>query len=909
MTESGGVRSLTVLGPGAGSPSSTLTLGATNNYSGGINVQGNAILAIQTISNIGQASPIGVDSVNGGLDLGTSNSRGTLLLTGTNATYSTNHTVFPAGIYPNGGAIGVQNAGTTLTWNGQIYNGTGALIKTGLGTLALTNTANSYTGGTYVEAGTLYIVGVGAAIPANTDVTVMSGATMLNNGDNNGSPLHTVTLIGGTLHCLNGAYTNLYLNRLVTDTAGGTVVFDVNAAAGHLYFTGTGAGATINGNTSWNGAINALIVNASAALADITIAPAATLACNVPLSGAFRILGGGALYLTTSANISPAKLTVTQGRLRVDDLSVTNGGSVLGLAQPGLLTLDGGTQQYTGSNASSPMPITLSPVGGAVEVSNASTTLTLAGTIGPAAGSAAGPLVKTGPGVLMLNNLANTYVGGITVSGGRLDVGDDAQLGGAAVTVNPAGTLRYTADATTARTFNLTGGSLEAPSGVTLILNAAAVNGGFLRGTGTFAVNGGTVLSGVTTASSTQVNLTARGSFVNFTNGGRMNITPPPAVPATFDLFTNQGSGAITIGQDSQVSVSDFQSYGTLTLNPGSFNGSTGNVTQLTNTGGSPLYFNGGSRTFISSVAQAANGNAGFDLHGNDAIVAGGLFVNNGFVYDSVAPGNHRIVADFGAVVKGAGFYQPLPRTINGGTFVTGNSPGRATTGAIVLGGPNDPNGGLSDYTWQINDAGPSSSFPSATGISGPTANAAKQVSGWGTLLAVAGTTPVVTSGDFRWDATPVDKLTIHLRTLIAPDDANGNPSATGGYGAVGDMTPGLMSNFDPTGSYSWRLFAYAGSYTGPTDTATLDASVILDTADFLNPHRGRFDLVLNRSAQEMDLVVTPTAVPEPGTLALVGLAGVAWVGYWRRRWLSNCPPRTPSAWPAADFRLDIVPR
>ena len=60
--------------------------------------------------------------------------------------------------------------------------------------------------------------------------------------------------------------------------------------------------------------------------------------------------------------------------------------------------------------------------------------------------SVAGNLLKTGPGVLILNNPANTYVGGITVSGGRLDASNDAQLGLAAVTVNPAGTLRYTAN-------------------------------------------------------------------------------------------------------------------------------------------------------------------------------------------------------------------------------------------------------------------------------------------------------------------------------------------------------------------------------------------------------------------------------------------------------------------------------
>ena len=134
---------------------------------------------------------------------------------------------------------------------------------------------------------------------------------------------------------------------------------------------------------------------------------------------------------------------------------------------------DPAAMQYA-ATAATTIPITLSPIGGAVEVSNAATALTLAGAIGPPNNSVAGPLTKSGPGVLVLDNLANTFAGGIVVSGGRLEVGDDAQLGVANLTVNAAGTLRYTASAVTSRTFNLNGGKLEAPVGVKLTLEGAA---------------------------------------------------------------------------------------------------------------------------------------------------------------------------------------------------------------------------------------------------------------------------------------------------------------------------------------------------------------------------------------------------------------------------------------------------
>ena len=52
------------------------------------------------------------------------------------------------------------------------------------------------------------------------------------------------------------------------------------------------------------------------------------------------------------------------------------------------------------------------------------------------------------------------------VNAGRLNVPNDAALGAATLGAGPLGTIRYTASANTARTFNLAGGVLEAPAGV-----------------------------------------------------------------------------------------------------------------------------------------------------------------------------------------------------------------------------------------------------------------------------------------------------------------------------------------------------------------------------------------------------------------------------------------------------------
>ena len=135
-----------------------LALTANNTYTGATTIIAGATISVPTMTNGGTASPLGASSsAVGNLNLGSAAAgHAFLLLSGTNATYSTDRGVTIAGLYANGsgGAIAVQNAATALTWTGQI-TGSGSLIKTGAGTLVLTNTANNYAGGAIVEGGVL----------------------------------------------------------------------------------------------------------------------------------------------------------------------------------------------------------------------------------------------------------------------------------------------------------------------------------------------------------------------------------------------------------------------------------------------------------------------------------------------------------------------------------------------------------------------------------------------------------------------------------------------------------------------------------------------------------------------------------------------------------------------------------
>ena len=390
-----------------------------------------------------------------------------LRYTGPNATTNRGLTVEGTVL---GGTIEMLN---DLTVTGQVTGG-GRLNKAGVGTLTLTNTTNNYTGGTFVNDGTLKVGADGPVIPTGTHVTVNPDATFDPGGhSNSGFPIGTLTLNNGTLKDTGGTG-SYYMNRLVTTPAGGRVSITNDSL---YYLTGLGAGIDVNSSDPWTGNDLGGFFNDTAEEIEFRVAPGVTLNNSIRLNNGslnkgFRLTGGGTLEQVQHPHL--ADLTLGPIRYRVDNV-VGNG-----LLTTGGLTFDGGTLEYTGPDAAMTKAFALDFGGGTIHLPNAATNLTLTSPV-----TGAGRLTKTGPGTLTLDNATNAYLGGITLQSGRLDTASDARLGSAEVTVNPAGTLRYTGTTTSRpRTFHLAGGTLEVPAGVTLTLNGAAVNGGFLRGAG-----------------------------------------------------------------------------------------------------------------------------------------------------------------------------------------------------------------------------------------------------------------------------------------------------------------------------------------------------------------------------------------------------------------------------------------
>jgi PEP-CTERM motif len=181
----------------------------------------------------------------------------------------------------------------------------------------------------------------------------------------------------------------------------------------------------------------------------------------------------------------------------------------------------------------------------------------------------------------------------------------------------------------------------------------------------------------------------------------------------------------------------------------------------------------------------------------------------------------------------------------------------------------------VGNYVFAIDDA---------IGTAGPSPNAVGQVSGWGLVKSIQQAVGSFTSsGNFTWTATPAAPLTIAIDTLVNPT-------------TVGTDVSGPMADFDPTRAYSWLAAQWGGTYSGPTDAATLDADTAFDTSGIVNQFSGTFGWSLDAADHTLSLTYTPSPVPEPGTLALTGIAAMGWVTFSRRRWRSNGPSATQSA-------------
>ena len=721
---------------------------------------------------------------------------GTLILTGEN-TYS-GGTVVEAGTLQGttqslqgaitNNAVVVFDQATNGTYAG-VMSGSGSLTKNGVGTVTLTG-ANSYTGGTVVNAGVLQL-GAGASLATGSALTVNGGTFDLNG---NSQTVGALSGAGGVIALGGGT--------LTTDSASNTTLSSAISGGGGFVKQGTGlltltgantytGGTTVNDGTLQLGASGSLASGGALTVNGGTFDLNGNSQTVGTLSGTGGTIAlGGGVLTTSSANDSTLASALT-------------GSGSLVKQGDGTLTLTG-TNSYSGGTTVSGgiLQGNTSSLQGAI-TNNASVVFDQ-GVSGSYAGvmSGSGALTKTGAGTLSLTG-ANSYSGGTTVSEGTLQLGAGGSLAsGGALAIN-GGTFDLGGNNQTVGALSGTGGAIALGGGTltansainTALASAISGSGGFVKqGSGVLTFTGTNSYSGGTTVSQGTLRLGAGGSLAS---GGALAVNG-----GTFDLGGNNQTvgalsgtgGAITLGS------------GTLTTN------SASNTTLASTISGSGGLVKSGTGTLILSGANSYTGGTvvtGGVLQGNSTSLQGAIVNNASVVFD-------QDMGAAGSISIGGPRLPGGSETMMGGGAGAGNGTSPlAGAGTLTL---NQTAGGTS------NGAPPAGGTPLTIGT-------AASLSGTGALMTTSGGTLVLTGSNTFAGGTTVSAggTTIFVSGIPAQPPGSGtyagNMSGTGSLTKTGAATLLLTG----TNSYSGGTIVSGGTLAG--NTSSLQGNILNNAA------------------------------------------------------------------------------
>ena len=462
-------------------------------------------------------------------------------------------------VSPTGVTMNSTSHDYTISGSGGIA-GTGRLTLDAANTKTLTlTTANTYTGGTVINAGTLKLSGVGTPGAVGSAVAVSSGALLDLNGTN-----QTIAFTAGT--------------------GVGTAANNSGSGTSTLTFAGTptinGSLVTIHDNTATPGgkvAVNIIgntqpMSNANTYSGGTTVNAAAFLYLN---SGSPLGAGTGPIILTTAGTtVGTGSGLVVDGVTYAND--ITGAGYVHNNASAASTTV------FTGNiNISGPF-IFRAGTGIVYNFAGDGTTSSLSGVIGSTTSMvngavATGSIIKSGTGTLTLSG-ANLYSGTTTVSTGTLNLtGNRTATAGAFTVGNLNGTTGIlnvsngtfqtgnvfvgVGNGTAVGVINQSGGTLTM-AGDQLLLGNGGVAGTLTGngGNGTYNLSGGTL---------TATAVANRGVMLGTNDGGT----------STFNL---SGTGNLTLTGVSQLMVGRSDSPVTNTTNLFNQTGGTASVTILT---------------------------------------------------------------------------------------------------------------------------------------------------------------------------------------------------------------------------------------------------------------------------------------------------------------------------------------
>lgn len=356
----------------------------------------------------------------------------------------------------SGGASYVATIASNLT-------GASALVKTDLGTLVLSG-ANSYTGGTLLNAGTLSV---------SSDGNLGHAAT-------------GVTFNGGVLRVTGTSFTST--SRAVTwDSNGGG--FDIANAANSFTLSqalgGTGRFAKLGAGTL-------ILTGANTYTGGTTIS-----------AGTLQVGAGGTTGEITGTVVNDSRIAFNRSDSLVFSGAISGSGALTQMGA-GTLTLTG-TNSYTGGTTVST---------GTLQIGNGGTTGAISGNVANSGTlafnrsdliaysgeiSGTGALKQLGTGTLNLTGV-NSYSGGTTIAAGTLR-GSATSFGSGAILNNAALVIDQNSDAQFANAINGNGRFTKTGTGSLNLTGTSTLSGSTTIAAGRLAVNGSLASSAVTVES------------------------------------------------------------------------------------------------------------------------------------------------------------------------------------------------------------------------------------------------------------------------------------------------------------------------------------------------------------------------------------------------------------------------
>ena len=839
-----GPGALTKIGTG------TLTLSGANTYTGATTINGGT-LSISADNNLGGAA--GTLALGGGTlntTLTMPSTRGITLNTGTD-TFNV-------------------KTGTTLTESG-VIGGTGGLtMATGAGTLVLNNSsANTYTGGTALNAGTLQIA-ADNNLGASTGALTFAGGTLnttastsgtrgitLNTGTNtfninNGTTLTESGVIGGTGGLTMGTGTGTLTLGGANTFTGATAVTTgklalsggslsrtaITVSSGARFAPGAGTSAGLTGSGSGGATLN-LNSGSFLDLNDGTIGNFTLNQQNSWLTSSTALTLGGETLNFDLGSSTADELLVNRGKASVTgtqiiDIDPLSGISGLTIGNYTLISLLGGST--TGSSNGTGLT-------GIFDFSNNTTSesLTVNGhnynlSLTNSSGSEVLNVANGAPTTTVTTYNLSALAGGL--SSINVHTGDTTAI---TSTITNAGTgtadtLNYSG--LTAGTVGMSGGTT---SGGPLAQNASGSNTGLSFTSGT----GGSYTISPTVSSATNGTLPGNAS-AGINTAATVNVYnyAAPSVPTTVNLGAVRagqafGTAAFTISNTAPSTFSESldASFGSTT---------TGGAT----TSGGPITVAAGGHDSTLTVGLAGNSIGGLQ--------SGTVSVN--LASDGAGTSNLGISNQTtqSVTVQGVGYRLASmqvanPNVILGNVFVGSNAtqPITITNTAVADGYSENLDVTLSGQQYNETDNGGSVTHLAAGGTSTniavgiDTSSSGYNKPGLVQLIATSDTAGI--AGDTLTSGTPVGQQQIYT-TATVYDHAS---VATGGVINLGHILQGA-----PAVSFTYAL-TNAPAGTGPRDDASV-SSASPDTLGYVSGFTPVADLEVGQSTPNFSGSFTP---------------------------------------------------